>query len=1202
MKSAITTTYVFTPSAKTLNLSSISGFDIRLLYAVINATEGVVIYAIGNSALGYTNYSNGIITLTYNTTSMSSSDQLMIIYEATSLDATSTLQQQQVTQETLSATALGNTSDIVWDGVQPSATVISLLKMVAEGTMNGTGVSSNITTVDVTAQSVSNSTPPSGTRSVSGSTLNLNLLIPAGATGATGATGPAGNGNVTSVVGQTGAVTSTQIATALAGSGLTVSGGQLTASGGSGTTGPAGPQGATGPAGPQGPAGPTGATGATGPQGPTGSSSGGSSMLSVGSTVQPVFYKTAGLTLATANANTSIPAFAPVSSQPAAQIIVDPSTVTGDWFGVGACLTQSSAYVLMTYMNATQRAAILQEAFGTYNFTWLRLPMGSCDYTPFAYQTYDDNNDTLDSNLANFSIAMDEQYLIPIIQEILQINPHIKILAEPWTPPAVTKGSNSLTSGSFTVNSTNMTYLAQYFVNHYQAYQGYGITISYYGPQNEPNNANTGYPCCGWAAADLVTFQQTYLGPAFDAIGVVDVKFITPSVSWGNGANYAGTQLASLGANSYISALGVHGYSGAPISPYTTARYYGSVASGNSSPSAKPLFLTEWETTTQSSLQVNLTNMAGTAAISCLRYGHAALIYWNLCLDQNGAPWQGNVTLSNGSTGPSGLFIVNNSTGVVTRSMAYYVWTALSQFALPGCKRIKSNCFAAGYNVGFNDVANVAFSNPDGSRFVYLYNANSVSRTVTITDAITRESTSVTLASQDFGVVQWGPNSASVTTTPTVTAAPTVTATPGNAQNVINITVPTNGGGTISSYALKSSTTSGAETALTTITTSATSASYTHTGLTNGTEYFYTATCTNSVGASAISAEVNSTPTNNITVPAAPALSVTAGNAQNVLTITANSTGGSAITGYTISRSTTSGAETTLTTVTSSTSPYTYTDSSVTNGTRYYYTAKATNSVGTSSASAEASGTPAVPSTHALTANGTGGGITAPTTGANNNTTSFHDQRMLVNLTTYSYSAGAVLGGNYPITGSSKTTSSYNMIIFNGSNLGAQFYDASQAYFNFSAADPVSSTVSGAMGAVTGTPATIPVAVGTQVWFRTCMNLSSTAFVDSDGLSHPNGCQGFYSTSGAAGSWVQFGTSRAYSGSSTSLHYDATGVQLQAFASPVQGSLYKWQVQDHSGNYLINADLTIQTTGATTFTDTAATPNTFTVVSPSTIT
>jgi hypothetical protein len=436
--------------------------------------------------------------------------------------------------------------------------------------------------------------------------------------------------------------------------------------------------------------------------------------------------------------------------------------------------------------------------------------------------------------------------------------------------------------------------------------------------------------------------------------------------------------------------------------------------------------------------------------------------------------------------------------------MAYYVWAALSQFALPGCKRIKSNCFAAGYNVGFNDVANVAFSNPDGSRFVYLYNANSVSRTVTITDAITRESTYVTLASQDFGVVQWGPNSAVVTATPTVTAAPTVTVTPGNTQNVITITLPTNGSGTISSYSLKSSTTSGAETALTTITTSALSASYTHTGLTNGTKYFYTATCTNSVG--------------------------------------------------------------------------------------------------TSPASAEANGTPAVASTHALTANGTAGGITAPTTSANNNSTSFHDQRMLVNLTTYSYSAGAVLGGNYPASGSSKTTSSYNMIIFNGSNLGAQFYDASQAYFNFSAADPVSSTVSGAMGAVTGTPATIPVAVGTQVWFRTCMNLSSTAFVDSDGLSHPNGCQGFYSTSGAAGSWVQFGTSRGYSGSSTSLHYDATGVQLQAFASPVQGSLYKWQVQDHSGNYLINANLTIQTTGATTFTDTAATPNTFTVVSPSTIT
>ena len=39
----------------------------------------------------------------------------------------------------------------------------------------------------------------------------------------------------------------------------------------------------------------------------------------------------------------------------------------------------------------------------------------------------------LDINLDNFSIANDEQNLIPILNEILTINPNIKIMGSPWS-------------------------------------------------------------------------------------------------------------------------------------------------------------------------------------------------------------------------------------------------------------------------------------------------------------------------------------------------------------------------------------------------------------------------------------------------------------------------------------------------------------------------------------------------------------------------------------------------------------------------------------------------------------------------------------------------------------------------------------------------------------------------------------------------
>ena len=1098
-----------------------------------------------------------------------------------------------------------------------STVVNTALAAVAAYAIAESGGGSSISTVSVTTTTLSAGSQATGSGSVSGSTLNLTLGIPAGATGATG--------------------------------------------------------------------------------------SGGGS-LATGSIVQPVFMKTPGLTLTNPNASTSIPAFAPLQADPGSQIIVDAATVVGDWLGVGGALTQSAAYCLMTYLTPSARTAILTEVFGTYNFPFLRVPMGSCDYTPFAYQTYADNGGTADPTLASFSIAMDEEYLIPLIQEILVINPHINLLFEPWTPPVWLKGSGSLTTGSFTVNSTNLATWAQYFILHYQAYLAFGITAKYYGPQNEPNNSSTGYPCCGWAAADLVTFVGTYLGPAFDALGITDVEFITPSVSWGSSANYSGTQLATVAANSYISALGAHGYSGAPVSTYTTARYYAGAGNGNSK--AKPIFLTEWEATTQSSAQTNLTNMAGTQAISCVKYGTSALIYWNLCLDQNGAPWQGNLTLANNNTGPIGLFSIDNSTGAIVRSAAYYVYVALSQFVKPGCKKIKSNCFVNGYNVGFTDVANVAFLNPDGSRFVYLYNANSIARTVTITDAVTRESTVVTLNAQDFGVVSWGPGTtvadgtytapsapqtltanagtgivnltwlapsttgssdlggymiergttaggentnlpivalppgtlsysdttgtvgttyyykvlaygiggyspasneanAASTGAATVTAAPTVVVTPGNAQNALVISVPSNGGGTIQSYTINRSTTSGSETLLTTVTSAATSISYTDSGLTNSTEYFYTATCTNSVGTSAASAEVNGTPIASATVTAAPTVTVTPGNGQNVINMSVPNNGGSTISSFGLNESLTSGAETTLTTISTSATSATYTHTGLTNGTEYYYKATCTNGIGTSTSSAEASGTPAVPVSpaHYLVATGTAGGMATPTGSGNINTTSAHDQRMFLNLSTISYGSEIVLGGNYPITGGSKTTSAFNMVLWSDGNLGAQFYLSDGSFFNFGADDAASGTVSGNQGAVTGTPALLSSVITTSedAWVRTVLNFEATAWVDADGLSHPaRSCQAFYSTTGAPGSWVQFGSTRAIAGALTTLMQTPT-VHTQAFAGIVQGHLYKWQVQDANFNYLINADLTAQATGTTTFTDSATTPNTFTVTSPSSV-
>ena len=83
MKLAITPSYTFSASSKQVDLSSIPSFDIKLLYAIVNITAGQTIYAVGCSDLGLTSILGGVLTLVYDTTSMSNSDKLMVIYDQT---------------------------------------------------------------------------------------------------------------------------------------------------------------------------------------------------------------------------------------------------------------------------------------------------------------------------------------------------------------------------------------------------------------------------------------------------------------------------------------------------------------------------------------------------------------------------------------------------------------------------------------------------------------------------------------------------------------------------------------------------------------------------------------------------------------------------------------------------------------------------------------------------------------------------------------------------------------------------------------------------------------------------------------------------------------------------------------------------------------------------------------------------------------
>src|SRR5271163_3407786 len=194
-------------------------------------------------------------------------------------------------------------------------------------------------------------------------------------------------------------------------------------------------------------------------------------------------------------------------------------------------------------------------------------------------------------------------------------------------------------------------------------------------------------------------------------------------------------------------------------------------------------------------------------------------------------------------------------------------------------------------------------------------------------------------------------NSAEVNATPVLPppAAPTgLAAAAGNAQVSLSWTASA----TATSYHVKRSTSSGAETQIA----APTSTSYTDAGLTNGTKYFYEVSAVNSGGESANSSEVSATPAAPVNPPAAPAgLQATGGNAQ--VSLSWNASTGAA--NYNVKRSTTNGGP--YSTAVASPTATNYSDTTVTNGTTYYYVVSAVNTAGQSANSAQASATPAAP-------------------------------------------------------------------------------------------------------------------------------------------------------------------------------------------------------------------------------------------------
>ncbi len=370
--------------------------------------------------------------------------------------------------------------------------------------------------------------------------------------------------------------------------------------------------------------------------------------------------------------------------------------------GFGAALTGSSAWLINRQMSNAQSQQLLTDLFHQTNgigVSYLRLPMGSSDFSLSNY-TY---NDLLpgqsDPELEFFSIAPDQQDIIPVLKRILDINAEIKIMGSPWSAPAWMKTNGSLMGGKLKEEWYD-TY-ALYFVKFIQAYAQEGITIDAITIQNEPLHETSGYPTMRMEAYEQNLFIREHLGPLFNQHGIT-ARIIIYDHNWDR-PDYPILILDDPVTRNYVAGSAFHAYAGS----------VSAMSQVHATHPDKGLYFTEisgggWATDFSDNLKWKMSNIfIGTAN----HWSKNALL-WNLALDENDGPTNG------GCQNCRGVVTILPG-GNVERNEEYYALAHMSKFVQPGARRAESTGFPSSDNL-----ESVVFVNPDGSKVLVVLNSN----------------------------------------------------------------------------------------------------------------------------------------------------------------------------------------------------------------------------------------------------------------------------------------------------------------------------------------------------------------------------------------------------------------------------------------------------------------------------------------------
>ena len=353
-------------------------------------------------------------------------------------------------------------------------------------------------------------------------------------------------------------------------------------------------------------------------------------------------------------------------------IVVDPARSYQTMEGFGFALTGGSAEHLIK-MSPAARHEILQEMFDPVNgvgFSYIRLTLGASDLNSFVFSYDDMPAGKEDFKLKNFSLAQDLKDVVPVMYEILGINPNITIMSSPWSAPVWMKESGDVRGGRLRKDCYRV--YAEYFAKYVKAMAKEGIHIDAVTIQNEPlNSRNT--PSMPWDPADQIEFVKDHLGPVFEAEGI-DTDIIVFDHNCDR-PDYALAIYNDPEAAKYVEGAGFHHYRGdlSAMSYVYEAR-----------PDKKIYFTEQMTTERPGSEKIAISSPVKRLIIGITRNWSSNVILWNLAADPLNDPHTDN----GGCSMCQGAITIDGDK--VTRNIAYYVIAHASKLVPPGSKRIFS--------------------------------------------------------------------------------------------------------------------------------------------------------------------------------------------------------------------------------------------------------------------------------------------------------------------------------------------------------------------------------------------------------------------------------------------------------------------------------------------------------------------------------